>query len=505
MNPAVARQFDALCQRLAASPQRLELLDEAAALAVQQGDQARAATLYLDYIAHHQRHAGAQFNCGYYCRAAGLYPQAIAHYQRALELGISQPEEVYTNIGVIYNEGLLQNDNAIAAFQEALRIAPGYVPALYNLANCYEQNGDKKQAAHYFSRVIHYAPNFAMAYVRLADVHRAETSADPLIAKLQQLVTTQRVPLNERIDAAYALGKLCNDCGAYAEAWQYYQQANQWNATTMPAWDETRQRALLQSLQVEFNQPLPRATVDADAAQQPVFVCGMFRSGSTLLEQMLGGHSAISSGGELEFFPRLWQRIQAQGDGGLRDYLAQQRDQDFVSLGRDYLAFVRERLGDVRYFTDKRPDSIWLLGLIKRALPQAKFIVTRRHPLDNALSVYFTRLGSSMAYANRFEDILCYIELENDLLRHWQQVLGDDLQVVNYDQLVAAPQQQLEPVLAELGLDWQESCLDFHRRNNSVRTASVWQVRQPLYQSSSGRWRNYADFLPELPELPKQP
>ncbi|MFC0444295.1 tetratricopeptide repeat-containing sulfotransferase family protein [Pseudidiomarina halophila] len=495
-----SQQIEAGYQRLVAAPEQLNLLDQVAALALQAGATQRAADIYLEFIGHHSQHAGAQFNCGYYCRAAGYYQQAIEHYQQALALGISQPEEVHTNIGVIYNEGLLQNDAAIAAFTAALKVKPGYVPALYNLANCYEQNGDKVAAARYFTEVIKQAPDFAMAYVRLADVHRAEAADDPLIVKLKQLVEEPRLPLTQRIDAAYALGKLFNDCQAYAEAWQFYQQANEWNATTMPAWDADKQRALLNTLRAEFSAPFAVSKAAADAvaegceSMRPVFVCGMFRSGSTLVEQMLGAHTEIVSGGELEFFPRLWRRIETQGLSG---FLQQQSNAELAQLGSDYLNFVRERLGEVSYFTDKRPDTIWLLGLIKQVLPQAKFIVTRRQPLDNALSVYFTRLGPAMSYANRFEDILAFMEMERELLAHWQTVFGDHLQVVDYDDLVVDPERELGAVLRGLGLDWQEQCLDFHQRANSVRTASVWQVRQPLYQSSSGRWRNYQAFLPK--------
>ncbi len=481
--------------RLSAAPQRLDLLDQAAGIAQQSGDAKRAADLYLDFIGQHASHAGAQFNCGYYCRAAGYYQQAIDHYQQALTLTIEQPEEVHTNIGVIYNEGLLDNRRAAAAFEQALAIAPHYLPALYNLANCYEQDGDKERAAAYFQKVIQQAPQFAMAYVRLADVQRASAPDEPLIKQLDGFLKQSQRPLTERIDMAFALGKLNNDCGDYQAAWRYYQQGNAWNASLMPAWNEAKQRETLELVRAQFSELL--STNTSAKKPQPVFVCGMFRSGSTLLEQMLGGHSAITSGGELEFFARRWQRWRREGlQASLDNFSAAQA----ATLGEDYLAFVRERLGDVEVFTDKRPDNIWLIGLIKRALPQAKFIVTRREPLDNALSVYFTRLGKAMPYANRFADILAYMQIERELLDHWQQLLGDDLQVVDYDQLVIEPQQQLAPVLKQLGLSWQPQCLDFHQRDNSVRTASVWQVRQPLYQSSSGRWRNYQQFLAEFTE-----
>lgn len=483
-------QLERLCQQLVEQPSNLGLLDQAAAVASQLKLPEQAAELYRTYVHHHKQHAGAQFNCGYYLRVAGRYTEAIEHYQQALALGISQPEEVHTNIGVIYNEGLLDNHQAQQAFLQALEIAPNYVPALYNLANSYEQDGNKQQAAHYFNEVIKRQPDYAMAYVRLADVHKAEASDDALIHKLQRLLESGKQPLNERIDIAFALGKLHDDCGSYDLAWQYYQQANTWNATTMPAWDVAEQVTLLRTITEHYAAPV---TATGGASQpKPLFICGMFRSGSTLLEQMLGAHDSITSGGELEFFPRLWQQVKREGIGA---FSQRTTAQDYAAIGQDYLEFVQQRFGRDGWVTDKRPDNIWLLGLIKQALPDAKFLVTRRQLMDNCLSVYFTRLGASMNYANSIEHIQAFLALEQQLLAHWQQVFGDDLQVVEYDALVADPETELGRVFKWLELPWQAQCLAFHQRTNAVRTASVWQVRQPLYKSSSGRWRNYQKFL----------
>ncbi|WP_417659703.1 tetratricopeptide repeat-containing sulfotransferase family protein [Pseudidiomarina sp.] len=483
-------QLERLCQQLVEQPNNLGLLDQAAAVASQLKLPEQAAELYRTYAHHHKQHAGAHFNCGYYLRVAGRYAEAIEYYRQALALGISQPEEVHTNIGVIYNEGLLDNQQAQQAFFQALKIAPNYVPALYNLANSYEQDGDKQHAAHYFNEVIKRHPDYAMAYVRLADVQKAERSDDALIRQLREFLESGKQPLNERIDIAFALGKLHDDCGSYDLAWQFYQQANTWNATTMPAWDVAQQEALLRTITEHYAAPV--AVTGGVSQPKPLFICGMFRSGSTLLEQMLGAHDGVTSGGELEFFPRLWQQVQREG---IAAFSQRTTVQDYAAIGQDYLDFVQQRFGSQGWVTDKRPDNIWLLGLIKRALPDAKFIVTRRQLLDNCLSVYFTRLGASMNYANSIEHIQAFLALEQQLLAHWQQVFGDDLHVVDYDALVVDPETELGRVLKWLELPWQEQCLAFHERTNAVRTASVWQVRQPLYKSSSGRWRNYQKFL----------
>lgn len=487
----VLQYVEKLRAQLVEQPNHLGLLDQAAMMALKAKRPDIAAELYQQYISFHENHAGAQFNCAYYLRAAGHYDQAISHYNQALALNISGPEEVYTNIGVIYNEGLLDNNLAKQAFERALKISPNYVPALYNLANCYEQDGDREKAKQYFQAVIAHQPNNIMAHVRLADVAQVSNPQDPLITKLKAFFDASNCPLNERIDVGFALGKLLDECQCYEEAWEYYSQANKLNATTMPAWSASQQAALVQEIKHQFGlKPPPMVE---SSTMQPVFICGMYRSGSTLLEQMLGAHDAITNGGELEYFPRLWQQIKGQG---ITQFCAQKSAQDFASVGAEYIKFVQQRFPEAKLFTDKRPDNLWLLGLIKRCLPNAKIIVTQRDILDNCLSVYFTRLNAQMNYANSIDHIMAFFELERELLAHWQSIFGDDLHVVDYDALVHEPKRVLGDVLSWLKLPWQDQCLAFHQRDNTVRTASVWQVRQPLYQRSSGRHQHYSKFLP---------
>ncbi|WP_411369022.1 tetratricopeptide repeat-containing sulfotransferase family protein [Pseudidiomarina salilacus] len=470
---------------------QLPQLDQAAQQAWQQGRARYAVDLYLANLHQFERYPGAWYNCAFYLRHAGDFQLAIEHYQRALKLGIDSPEEVWLNIGVIHNEGLLDNQAALAAFEQALALRPNYLPALLNLGNCHEQQGDRSAAAACFRKVIELEPINGYAFARLADVTQFDASADPLISAMQQLLAQANLPHDDHVDLLFALGKAHDDCAEYATAFSFYQQANKLNAQRMPAWQAEQQQAFARA-QTAWLEVEPTAN-SVGAQGIPVFICGMFRSGSTLLEQMLGAHSEVSTGGELDFFARFDPARRGQA---ATNALARQ-------LGADYLNFVSERLPAQRYFTDKRPDNIWRMGLIKRALPEAKFIVTKRHPLDNALSVYFTRLGAGMNYANSISDTLAFIAQQEQLLTEWQQDFGADIYTIDYEQVVQQPEQQLRALLEWLDLPWQAACLDFHQRRNSVRTASVWQVRQPLYTRSIQRYKNYAEFLPPWPE-PKQ-
>ncbi|MEX2328051.1 MAG: sulfotransferase, partial [Pseudomonadales bacterium] len=226
-------------------------------------------------------------------------------------------------------------------------------------------------------------------------------------------------------------------------------------------------------------------------------ICGMFRSGSTLVEQILAAHKAFVPAGEREFFHRLVARQFPHYPYGVH---ALDRD-SLPNWARQYKNESRRVFGDdiegLR-ITDKRPDNFLYLGLIKAMFPKTKIVVTRRDWRDVAWSIYATRLGRNQNYATALADTRHYIEQHDRLIAHWEQLLGDDLHTVRYEQLIAEPELTIGAMLEFLGEAFDENCLRFNELENTVRTASVWQVRQPLYSTSVGRWRPFEQLVPEV-------
>jgi hypothetical protein len=211
----------------------------------------------------------------------------------------------------------------------------------------------------------------------------------------------------------------------------------------------------------------------------------MFRSGSTLLEQMLAAHPAFLAGGERQFIPR-WVRRHCP-----------RYPQDLSSLSPEALSiaaagYLRERDPAGKRLTDKRPDNFLYLGVIKAMFPKAKILVTERDWRDIAVSVFATRLGAAAGYATDLGHIRHYICEQQRLLEQWRVLFGEDLITVRYESLVSSPRETLDTVFHAMGLSWDERVLDFHRLRNPVRTASVWQVRAPLHRDSIGRWQRFA-------------
>jgi hypothetical protein len=222
-----------------------------------------------------------------------------------------------------------------------------------------------------------------------------------------------------------------------------------------------------------------------------VFILGMFRSGSTLLEQFLSGHPSVTAGGELPLLPRLVQ-------GELAPFPARMASLPvgaLAGMATRYLQAAREGLPASQHFTDKRPDNFLYVGLIKQLFPDARILWTTRQPLDNCLSVYFLHLDHSMGYALDLQDIAHFRDEQQRLMAHWRSLWPDDILEVNYDALVCDPRAEVTRALRFIGLDWDEACRNARERGAAVRTASVWQVREPIYQRSSGRWRHYRRHL----------
>ena len=240
---------------------------------------------------------------------------------------------------------------------------------------------------------------------------------------------------------------------------------------------------------------LPRETrgTTPPSGDAPVFVCGMFRSGSTLVEQILSRHSAVTAGGELEIIPAMAAAMQPYPQT-----LAHADADAMASLAAQYLAQAPGLHPGTRILTDKRPDNFLHIGLIKRMFPKARIVHTVRSPLDIMLSVYFLYFDDSITYGHDLGHIAHYISQYRRLMTHWRSVYPGDIFDISYDDLVHSPKSTIAGLLEFCGLDWEDAVLRSPETVSTVRTASVWQVRQPLHQRSSGRWRNYAGQLNPL-------
>lgn len=443
----------------------------------------------------------AWYNLARLQRQVGNFTAALNSYQQALAHGIERAEEVHLNRAVIFSDDLRQPEAAERELTAALGLNASYIPALLNLGNLHEDLGRRDAARQVYERTLVLEPRCFDALARYTHVTPISGSDHPLLARLRAAIEDVATSPADRATLGFALGRALDACGEYDKAFEAYSAANRASRASAGGvhYDRAGWERMVDRLIAAFpTAPSPTAasTATASAASPPIFICGMFRSGSTLVEQLLASHPRVAAGGELDVLPRLAPRVLTS----FPDTIASAPPELLAEAARHY----REALGRVfpgaQHIIDKRPDNFILIGLIKYLFPDAKIVHTVRDPLDNALSIFFLHLDHRMSYALDLMDIGHYYRHYLRLMAHWKRLFGSGILDVHYDALVRDPAPVMRPLLEFLGLDWDERCLEVAPNARAVRTASVWQVREPLYQRSSGRSRHYAQQLTQLRE-----
>ena len=468
------------------NPTNHQYYDRLATIYSASADWDSACSVYQALILNRPKYPEAHYNLAFYLKKKNSFDEAILSYQRALDLGISQPEELYLNMAVIYADNLRQENLAEEVLLKAIEINKSYIPALYNLANIYEDKGNKEKTIEIFEQILALKPDHAKVLARLLQIKKTNNQNDENLLALNNCIENADITIGDKIDGYYALGMAYTDCEQYNVSFRHYVHANNINALEMPKYTESKCESYFDDIIFESKN---RKNISTNE-NCPIFICGLFRTGSTLIEQILSSHPIIQAGGERDFFAKQVSSDELAFPKGLSKLSAS----DFSRLSNEYSNETKKLYGTERFVTDKRPDNFVYLDLIKRVFPKAKIIFTTRDSIDNCLSIYFTRLSSEFDYSVNLKSIAHYYQQHMKLLDHWKTMFKDDLFVLNYDDLISEPETHIKQTLDFLNLDWDDNCLDFYKLKNPVKTASVWQVRQPLYSSSSGRWKNYQDI-----------
>ena len=435
------------------------------------------------------------FNLGWQQARQGRHDAALASYAQALARGVERPEEAHLNRATIFAEALGRDDAAERELEWALARNPRFVPAWVNLGNLHEQHGDRDRARHAYEQALALEPAQPLALARLPDLRPIAGVDDPLIVALRQAIARTGVAPADLADLGFGLGKALDKAGAYDEAFAAYVEANRASRAVAGAapYDPPGHERYVDRL-IAACPVAPPADPPPSPATLRIFICGMFRSGSSLVEQILASHPLVNAGGEIDVVPAIASRNFAPTRAAWPALDAAARQQ----LRDAYTRRVESRHPGAGVVTDKRPDNFLHLGLIKAMFPAARIVHTRRDPLDNGLSVYFLHLTQAMPWALDLEDIAHWSRQHERLMAHWRTLFGADIHEVDYDRLVVEPRPVIEGLLAHCGLPWDDACLAFHATRTPVRTPSAWQVREPLYTRSSGRWRHYERHLGPL-------
>ncbi|MCC5995907.1 MAG: sulfotransferase [Oceanicaulis sp.] len=441
------------------------------------------------------------FDLGYYLRQDEQPRAALDAYARALALGGSEPEMIRLNRAVILSDDLLDDAGAEAELEAALALRPGWAPALMNLGNLYEERGDRAGAIACYGRLLereqageHVSEHGGEARARLLRLEAMEEGGTgPAVRALRKAFEEGAAlwPSETRANLGFALGQVLEREGRIADAHEAYRQANAIACAPYPRYDHARAEVNAQALIDTFSAPRP---APAEGGGDLIFICGLHRSGSSLAERVLSMHGDVAPCGELAFLQRLAARDLAPFPSG-----AARLDAD---VARAAAARYRERIEAIHppreglRYTDKRPQNFLLIGLILQIFPEAKIIHTERDRRDVMVSIFGQHLDPrAAAYAGDPLDIAHYMGLHARIMAHWRTLYPGAIFDLDYDAFVRAPADELARLTGWLGLSAQPGMLDFHARPGLIKTASYWQVRNPVNTASSGRWRAWAPFM----------
>jgi tetratricopeptide (TPR) repeat protein len=459
------------------------------------GDLRRAELAYQRVLERQPALPDCWYNLGVVQRLQGRFEPALAAYREALKHGVSRPEEVHLNRAVIFSDALQRDREAETELREALRLNPTYLPAMLNLANLQEDRGQRQEARALYAQILTHDPLNFLAFARLANLVPRGAHDPAIIARLREALARPEASAGDRAHLGFALGRALDGLADYAPAFAAYEAANRdsrASAGRPVVYDRAAHEQVVDEL-IATTPPAPVAGA-ASSRPRPIFICGMYRSGSTLTEQLLAGHADVGAGGELPLLPRMISSELLPFPASLRSTPAQK----LARLATDYRASIGALFPGAAHVTDKRPDNFFCIGLIRTLFPDAPIVHTRRDPLDTCLSVFFLHLDHHLSYALDLADIGHFYRQYQRLMRHWKALYGDSIIDFDYDRFVHAPEPTAQALFDTLGLKWDKSFLDFPRAARRVRTASVWQVREPLYQHASGRAAHYKAQLAAL-------
>lgn len=453
------------------------------------GKREQAVSYYQNYTNTFPGNPRAYFQLGILYKQALEYEQAVAMFTSAAESGFDPLEECYLNLALTHGE-FRRESLAIETLKQALDVNPRHLIAMLNLATLFQAAGRNDEADDLLEQILAQDPTFSEALIRLIYSRKATRDDRHLVDAASSRVRSTLVSAIEKEGLNFALGKANDDLGEYETAFENYRKANELQARRIGAYEPTEMARYVEQCVNRANSAwVNNPTGEADF--EPIFIVGHFRSGSTLVEQLLAGHSEIHSLGEVDYFLRFYQE---RGDK-FQSFYESENHAAMQKLGDEYKKLTSTMSGCHKRITDKRPENILFMGLIKKIYPKAKFIHTRRNLLDNGISVYFQQLNDLSKFSTRLESFVDYELQCQRLMSHWRSIFAESIYEINYEDLVSDPQKHTQQLLSFLQLDWEPGCLDFKNKENFVRTASVSQVREKIYTSSVGRWMNYYPFF----------
>lgn len=494
------REAEALYQAvLATEPDNARVYQLLGNLAVLQRQFGDAEILFKRAVTLDPENVSAWLDLGVASSERDGFEAAADAVQRAIaiEPGSSLSHQL---LGGVYNRAG-QYESAVSAFSTAVELQSDNAAALLGLGHTQRAIGNFDDAIAAYRRLIAAHQDAGEAYWSLANLKSYRFSADETESMLGQ-VDRDDVSGESRVCFCFALGKAFEDEDDFDRAFKFFERGNKIKRKS-ETYDPVETQAMTERLLAVFDRSFVTGAPDSAATGAvPIFIVGMPRSGSTLVEQILASHSQVAGTRELSSLDRVARSLEQRDASrpGYPDVLPQLDTETLTGLGERYLAATKTYRDDSPYFTDKMPNNFRHAGLISLILPEARIVDIRRHPLDSCMGCFKQLFAGGQPFSyDLFEMGEYYLEYSR-LMQHWDAVLPGKVLTVMYEDLVADLEGQVQRLLNYCGLPMEQACLNFHETERPIESASSEQVRQPIYGTAVNQWRNYEPHLDGLIE-----
>ncbi|MFQ3195132.1 MAG: Tfp pilus assembly protein PilF [Colwellia sp.] len=452
-------------------------------------------------------HATAHYNLSISFASLGLINESLASCRLAISINPKLSHAKY-HLGQTL---LMQNNHKEAklVFTEIISTTENNHDALYAMGNLYKSEGELAKAKHYYQQVLSADSSYTQAHFTLASIHKYQDCHDPHLTEMLKQFNKQHLLKEKKIHLSFAIAKAYEDIKKYKTSFDYLEIGNKlrfeyfnYNINTDKEFIESIINTFNKSAINEIRTNAFRASVSN--SNKPIFIVGMPRSGTTLVEKIISSHSQVYGAGELENFFRLGtSSLINKSTNFLFSDLNKYLPTLFEDIGTQYLKQVENLSNVADRITDKLPFNMLMIGLIKIVFPQATIIHCVRNAEDNCLSIFkknFTTDNYRFAY-----DLTAlgkFHKLYQKTMKHWHATFPGEIHDIMYESLVNDPEQNIRELIKVCNLEWQDECLNFNSSKLIVKTASAFQVRQPIYTDSVALWKHYKPFLgPLLKEL----
>ncbi len=431
---------------------------------------------------------------------AGQKTEAIAAADYAMTLKPDKPL-VLDTLGVVYSR-FEMHEQARDVLKLSVRVSPDNAQFQFNLASVEQFLGNAAGAEEGYGNAIRANPNFYRAYWALSELEK-NLGPSGRLPVLEKLATDTNLSPVDRLYLGHSISREYEKAGDYDSAFHALRSGKEGMRAKI-GYRIADDKKLFESIRQAF--PVDGDYASGDLGNQNIFVLGMPRSGTTLVDRILSSHSRIVSMGEVQYFARAMKETSGSKSKAMLDsqLVLESRDIDFPEVGRRYLYQVGQRSGIKEFSLDKMPLNFLYVGFVLKALPGAKIVCLRRQPVDTCLSNYRQLFSVNFSYYNYhydLKDTAEYYCLFDELMAHWKAVFPDSFFELDYEAIVANPESTVRELSTFLGVDFEPASLEFYKSKSAVSTASAMQVREPLYSSAVDRWKHYGDHLAPVFEV----